>query len=376
MAAQAGAAGGGGDGTAGLDKGGHVAQVDAVLEDLLGGGDDDAADVIGNLLALQDLGGDGHVFQTAVGAGADDDLVDLDVLHLGDGTGVLGQVGVSHGGLDLAEVNFNGADVLCIGICLVSSPGTVHTTFHVSNGGLVHREDAVLGTGLDGHVGNAQTVVHGQGGNALTAVLQALVQRAVHADHADQVEDHVLAADTGLQLAGQVDLDGLGDLEPGLAGGHTGCHVGGTHAGGESAQCAVGAGVGVSADDAVTGSHDALFRQQGVLDTHLAHIVEVVDVEALGEGAALEALLSGLDVLVGGEMVHDHGDLALIENAGEAFLLKLTDGHGRGDVVAQDHIQLGTDQLTGLDLRQACVGCQDLLCHCHSHRENLLCMFR
>ena len=127
-------------------------------------------------------------------------------------------------------------------------------------------------------------------------------------------------------------------LEPGLAGGHTRGHIRGTHAGGESAQGTVGAGVGVGPDDAVAGGDQALFRQQGVLDAHLAHVIEIVDVEAVGKGAALETLLGGLDVLVGGEVVHDHGDLALVKDPGEAFLVKLPDGDGRGDVVAQHHV--------------------------------------
>lgn len=54
--------------------------------------------------------------------------------------------------------------------------------------------------------------------------------------------------------------------------------------------------------------------QKGVLHAHLAYIIEVVQIKLPGEGAALEALLGGLDVLVGGEMVHDHGDFALVKH--------------------------------------------------------------
>ena len=130
--------------------------------------------------------------------------------------------------------------------------------------------------------------------------------------------------------------------------------------------------MGVGADDALSGGHQALFRQEGVLHPHLAHVVEVVNVKPLGKGAALQALLGGLDVLVGGEVVHHQGDLALVKDPGEPLLVKLPDGHGRGDVVAQDHVQLGPDQLAGLHFRQAGVGSEDFLRHCHSHRKNLL----
>ena len=186
------------------------------------------------------------------------------------------------------------------------------------------------------------------------------------------MEDDILTADPGLELAGQVDPDGLRDLEPGLPRGHAGGHVGGAHPGGKGPQGPIGAGVGVRADDTFPGGHQALFRQKGVLHAHLAYIIEVVQIKLPGEGAALEALLGGLDVLVGGEMVHDHGDFALVKHPGKALLLKFPDGHGGGDVVAQDHVQLGPDQLTGLDLRQAGVGSEDFLCHCHSHGKSLL----
>ncbi len=89
-------------------------------------------------------------------------------------------------------------------------------------------------------------------------------------------------------------LDGGGHLEPGFSRRHGGAHVRGAHAGGESAQGAVGAGVGVRADDGFAGGDQSLLRQQGVFDAHGAHIVEVVDVEAAGKGAALLALGGGI----------------------------------------------------------------------------------
>ena len=106
-----------------------------------------------------------------------------------------------------------------------------------------------------------------------------------------------------------------GHLEPCHAGGHTGGHIGGAHAGGERAQCTVGAGVAVGADDAVTRRHDAFFGQQGVLDAHLAHIVEIEDVVLVGKLAALLGLLRALDVLVGDEVVQHDGDVLFVEHA-------------------------------------------------------------
>ena len=125
--------------------------------------------------------------------------------------------------------------------------------------------------------------------------------------------------------------------------------------------------MGVGADDAVTGGDYALLGQQRMLDAHLAHVIEVADAVGAGEFSALLGLLGGLDVLIGDEMVQNDGDLVLIKDGVETGLGELIDGHGGGDVVAQDDVQLCADQLSGNHVIQAGVGRQDLLCHCHSH---------
>ena len=63
--------------------------------------------------------------------------------------------------LDLAQVDLDGADIFGVGVSLVSGIGAVHAAVHILAGDVIHGEDAILGPGLDGHVGNAQTVVHG-----------------------------------------------------------------------------------------------------------------------------------------------------------------------------------------------------------------------
>ena len=81
-----------------------------------------------------------------------------------------------------------------------------------------------------------------------------------------------------------------GHLEPRHAGGHASGHIGGAYAGGKSTQRTVGAGVAVRADHAVSGGDDAFFRQKGVLNAHLAYIVEVEDIVLIGELPALLGL--------------------------------------------------------------------------------------
>src|SRR5699024_5265138 len=189
---------------------------------------------------------------------------------------------------------------------------------------------------------------------------------------ADDGEDQVLARDPLGQAAGEDEADGRRHLEPGHAGGHARRHVGGTHAGGKGPPGAVGAGVAVRADDAVAGGDDALFGQQGVLDAHLAHVVEVEDVVLVGKLPALLGLGGALDVLVGDEVVQDDGHPLFVEHAVKTGLLELVDGHRGGDVVAQDDVQFGVDELARLDLVEAGMVCKDLLRQSHSHDTVLL----
>ena len=154
------------------------------------------------------------------------------------------------------------------------------------------------------------------------------------------MEHHVLAADIGGKFSGEFDLDGLGHLEPGKTGCHARRHIGGTHASGEGTQSAVGTGVGVCANDDLTGGSQALLGNQGVLNAHLAHIVEVGDVVLVGKVPAPGAQLGGLDVLTGGGVVQHNGDLVLVKHRGQPRLLKLFDGHRGSNVVAQHQVQL------------------------------------
>ena len=163
--------------------------------------------------------------------------------------------------------------------------------------------------------------------------------------------------------------DGRGHLKPGLARGHTGGHIRAANTGGEGAQSTVGAGVAVGTDDAVTGGNDPLLRQEGVLNAHLAHVVKVADAVVAGKFPAGLALLGGLDVLVGHKVVQNDDHLVLVVDPFESGLSEFVHRHRGGDVVAQDDVQLGLDQLPGGNLPQPGVGRQDLLCHCHCHNQ-------
>ena len=72
-------------------------------------------------------------------------------------------------------------------------PRALAAALQICLGDFIHREDAVLGTGLDGHIADAEAVLHRQGLHTVTDEFQALVQCAGNADLTDQMQNDVLA---------------------------------------------------------------------------------------------------------------------------------------------------------------------------------------
>ena len=279
---------------------------------------------------------------------------------------------VADGGFEGRQVDLNDLLVLGVRVGLVEHRLPLAAALEVGLGHVVHREDAILCARLDGHIADAQAVIHRQRSDARAGELHRFIQRTVHADPTDDVEDEVLAGHPRGQRSGQNEPDGSRHLEPCHASGHAGRHIGGADTGGESAQRTVGAGMAVCANDAVARCHDAFFGQQRVLNAHLAHIIEVEDVVLVGKLAALLGLGRALDVLVGHEVVENDGDVLFVEHAVKACLLELVDGHRCGDVVAQHDVELGVDELARLDLGEARVCGQNFLRLGHSHDGTLL----
>ena len=324
------------------------------------------------MLAFQHVVSGFHILNAAVGAGTDHYLVNLDVGTFLGKVGVLRQVGVADGRLQGIQIDHHGALIFGIGVGFVFGPGTLAAALQVCFAGFVHREDAVFGTGFNGHVADAQAVLHGQALNALAHKFQALVQRAGNADLADQVQDHVLAAHRGVDGTFQLNLDGGRHLEPCHASCHTGGHIGGANAGGKRAHRTVRAGVAVGTNDAVTGGHNALFGQQGMFNTHLADIIKVEDIVFVGKLTALLGLLGTLDILVGHKVVQHNVHAGFIKYRVEPGFLELIDGNRGGNIVAKHNVQLGIDELPGRYRSFAAMRSEDLLCHGHSHRFLLL----
>ena len=130
--------------------------------------------------------------------------------------GVLRQVRVADRRLERVKVDDDAALILGVGVGLVLDPRALAAALQICLGDFIHREDAVLGTGLDGHITDAEAVLHRQGLHTVTDEFQALVQCAGNADLTDQMQNDVLACDRLVQLTLELDLDGGGDLEPAM----------------------------------------------------------------------------------------------------------------------------------------------------------------
>ena len=67
------------------------------------------------------------------------------------------------------------------------------SAFHIIFGDLVHHENAVFSAGFDSHIGYAQTVFHGEALEAFSHEFHGFIKRSIHADHTDDVKDHVFS---------------------------------------------------------------------------------------------------------------------------------------------------------------------------------------
>ena len=73
-----------------------------------------------------------------------------------------GQMRARNGRTECGQVDLDGLLVLCISVGLEGGNVAVNAALDVIHRLVVYREDAVLRTGLDGHVADGEAVVHGQ----------------------------------------------------------------------------------------------------------------------------------------------------------------------------------------------------------------------
>ena len=299
----------------------------------LGSGNNDHAHMVADLMAFDDFRSLRQILQTAVGAGADYYLIDFYVMAFAGRMGVFRQMRISDYWYQLVQLNIQYAGIFCVLVGSYCFPGTGYAAFlQKFNGLFINGENAVLAACFNSHVADGQTVGHGQLGNAVAAEFQGLVAGAVDADHADNGENNILAAHISGQRAGQVDLNSLGYFEPGGAAGHSAADIGLAHAGAQRVQRAVGAGVGVGADNDFTGSNQALVRQQSVFDAHAAYLKVIFDFVLAGEVAHALAHSSGFYILAGRKMVGDQSNFIFVKyRLADSF--KFGDSRRTGNIV-------------------------------------------
>ena len=325
-----------------------------------------------HMMSLEDFRRLPQIADAPIGAAADDDLLNRQPLHFADDLGVAGQVRQGDGRFKRGEVNFHRALVFRVGVGFICRPRTVNAPENVLNRLFVHRENAVLAACFNRHIRNREAVIHGQIAHALACELDALVQRTVHANQPNQVEDNVLAGDVGAHFARQHHFDGAWHAEPVFARCHARRHIGRADTGRERAERAVSAGVAVRADNQFSRRDDALFRQQRMFNADLPDVEEVGNLESAGEIARGLAQLGGLDVLARRVVIQHDGDFILVEHAGEAGFVKHADGDGSRYVIAEHEVELCLNQVARFDFGQPRVGGEDFLRHGHSHGFTLL----
>mgnify|MGYP006959229162 CR=1 FL=1 len=102
--------------------------------------------------------------------------------------------------------------------------------------------------------------------------------------------------------------------------------------------------------------------------THLTDIVKMRHLLFFAEIAAHFALNGRLDILVGREVIHYHGDAVFVVDTVKTELVKLANRHRRGDVVAENTVKLHQNQLSGFNFVKPGVCGKNFLRHCHRHK--------
>src|SRR5579871_1214134 len=343
------------------------------------------------MVALDDGGGGAEVFDAGVGAGAQEDSVDLDRLdggagleaHVLEGAGVGLFVGLGGGVFDGGNFAFDSGDHAGAGspgdgrgdgrsvdveLAIERSAGfggegaplgdgfvpccacwREAAAFEVGEGSLVGSDHSGAGSGLDAHVADGHAAFHGESADGGPGVFDDVAGGSVGADLADDVEDDVLGGDAEGKVAVDGDAKGLWlGLREGL-GGHDVLNLSGADAEGQCPEGSVGAGVGVAADDGHAGLGGSELGADHV-DDALRGVLHVEELDAeLGAVLAQGVDLIGGDLVDdvkavfgagGGDVVIDRGDMTVGTTQLAASHTKTDEGLRRGDLVDEVKIDV------------------------------------
>ena len=172
---------------------------------------------------------------------------------------------------------------------------------------VVRRDDAETSARLDGHVADRHPPFHRHPVDRRAGIFDGIAGPAGGADLFDHREDDILTADPKTKLAGEGDPHGLGRALPQGLGDQNMFHLGRADTEGDTAERAMGRGMGVATNQGQAGQGNALFRANDMDDAvPLVSHREMVEAEVIGgllqagHGLAHLTLGNVLDGLGGG----------------------------------------------------------------------------
>ena len=309
--------------------------------------DHSTLDVLGNLLALNNLGRGPQILDTSVGARSDENLVHGDLLHGGtrgkthvfqsplagglpalvlkvirarnnavDRDHILGRGTPGDGGDDVLGIQEDIDVVLGVRIGLQGRPeidrllplgtavlGSKGTALQVFKGDLVRCDHACTGTALNRHVAHRHTGLDTETPDDGSTELNDGTSTTSSSNHTNNVEDDILAGDTGVQLAVNLDAHVLASAgQEGLCGENV-LDFTCSDTESEGAKGTMCGGVAVTADNGCSGKSETLLGANDVNNTLAlvahAEVGEAEILDILLEGGALKTGVVLLDEVLG-----------------------------------------------------------------------------
>ena len=327
------------------------------------------------MAALDDGGKGAEVFDAAVGAGSQEDVVNGFAHHafslleahiveglavgLGDGGGYVGSDGNAHAGI--GAVGNHGLNVGAVeleffikhgvvlalerfpisnGLVPLFALGSVGTALEILKGGFVGSYHAAACAHFDGEVAQGEAAFHGEVAHYFSGIFNEVSGGAAGRDFRHQIEGHVFGGDASAQAAVHGDAHGLGFLLQDALRGQDHFYFARADAEGYGAHGSVGGGVGVAAHDGHAGQGESFLRTYDVNDAVvLVHHAVVFQAELVGvflQGVYLFArygVFNRFVLVVGGCIVVGHAVDALGAEAFQAAGSQAGKGLRTGDFV-------------------------------------------
>ena len=239
--------------------------------------------------------------------------------------------------------------------------------FHVCTGQIVDRENTVLSTGLNCHVCDGKTVIHGKVFDSFPNKFHGFIKGSIHTDHSDDMKNHIFSADPFVRLSYNIKFDCRRYFKPCFSGSHAGCHICTSHTSRKCTKCTVCTCMGICTDNHISRNRKSFFRKKCMLYSHLTYIKIVCNIIFAGELAHAFAMLCGFNVFIWSKVIHHKCDFIFVKYTLYIHFSDFMNCNRRSNIIAQNQIQVCLDQLSGADRRQACMCCKNLLSHCHSH---------